>query len=311
MARIKFDTKSYTMKQAMDDFLLDRKRRGLTAETISAYDYKLRLFTDYVGEDFNPSDITKKTVDGYVDHLQATHSNGRTVNSLIRSARAFIYFLQERGEIPSFKVRTVKAEVPVKETYSDSELARLLTQPAKKEGFSAYKTYCLECFLYGTGCRLSTALAVKWEDVDFQACTVVFTKMKSRKQQINPLSRELVRILEDYGRIRGMNPDDYIFCDSTGGHGDRRTFQELIVRYNRSRGVQNTSAHSFRHTYGKNMARAGVNAFVIQSLMGHSTIVTTQEYIKLYGQDLESAYDIYDPLGQVRSQTTTKHRITM
>jgi integrase len=87
--------------------------------------------------------------------------------------------------IPSFKIKLIKAEKKIKESYTDSELERLLKKPDLDScSFSIYKTWVFENYLLGTGNRISTALDVKIFDLDFQSSTINLHKTKNRKQQI-------------------------------------------------------------------------------------------------------------------------------
>ena len=141
--------------------------------------------------------ITRDTVDDYILWLrEKTEANDITINSYLRSVRAFLYFCMESNYILSFKVRLIKAEKKIKETYTEDELIRLLEKPDTSNcTFSCYKTWVFENYLLGTGNRISTALDWHIGDIDFQNGVITLRKTKNRKQQIIPLSSTLADIL--------------------------------------------------------------------------------------------------------------------
>lgn len=104
--------------------------------------------------------ITKDTVDDYILWLREnTAANDITINSYLRSVRAFLYLCMENQYIPTFKIQLIKTQKKVKETYTDEELIKLLEKPDINNcSFSCYKTWVFENYLLGTGNRISTAL---------------------------------------------------------------------------------------------------------------------------------------------------------
>lgn len=89
-------------------------------------------------------------------------------------------------------------------------------------------------YLVGTGNRISTALNVKIQDIDFDEAVIYIRKVKNRKQQIIPLSASLSSVLIAYLQIRQGDPEDYLFCSDTGTIGDKRTYQQLVADYNKN-----------------------------------------------------------------------------
>ena len=177
----------------------------------------------------------------------------------------------------------------IKETYSDEELQILLQKPDISNcSFSRYKTWVFESYLLGTGNRLSTALAVKKRDIDFDGGTIRLPTTKNRRQQIIPLANSLAKVLQEYLTFRGGEPDDYLFCDEYGARAKEQTYRQLVRRYNLSRNVTKTSCHLFRHTFAKHWILAGGDIFRLQKILGHSDLTVTKEYVQMFGQDLKA-----------------------
>lgn len=101
----------------------------------------------------------------------------------------------------------MRADDPIKEPYTTDELQKLLKEPdCKTCSFAEYRNWVIVNFLLGTGCRASTLLNLQIGDLDLSAGTVFFRHMKARNQQIVPLSKALVKIMEDYLEHRSGDP---------------------------------------------------------------------------------------------------------
>lgn len=159
--------------------------------------------------------------------------------------------------------------------------------------------------MLGTGNRISTALSLLIDDIDFEAVTITIRRTKNRKQQILPLSQSLAKVLRDYLAIRGGDGADFLFCDDCGHEASRRTYQQLVANYNIKRNVNKTSCHLFRHTFAKKWILAGGDIFRLQKILGHSDLSVTKEYVNMFGQDLQMDFEKFNPLDALAKKTST------
>lgn len=292
------DRSELSVKEAFQQFIKRCKVKNLSPETIEAYEIKVRSFICYVGEESSVKDITASTVDEFILFLRAKESvSDITVNTYIRHVKAFLYYCMDMGYLSRFKISQNKATKKVKETYSEEELSILLKKPdVKKCSFTEYKCWVFENYLIGTGNRISTALDVHIGDVDFMNGTITLRKTKNRRQQIIPLSNALSSVLSEYLEYRGGESEDYLFCNIYGSQGCKSTFQQMVRKYNRSRGVTKTSCHLFRHTFAKMWIMSGGDIFRLQKILGHSDLTVTKEYVQMFSQDLQVDFDQHNPL---------------
>ena len=101
---------------------------------------------------------------------------------------------------------------------------------------------------------------------------------------------------------------DYLFCNQYGEMLSENALRLAIAHYNRSRGVGKTSIHLFRHTFArKYLVDCGGDAFMLQKLLGHSTLAMTKHYCAIYDADISKNYDRFSPLAQLQ-QTKSKLR---
>ncbi len=293
-----------SIQEAFDLFIRKCKIKNLTDLSISSYEKKMVHFYEFIDKSEPITAVTKDTVDDYILWLREnTEANDITINSYLRSVRAFLYFCMEDRYIPTFKIQLIKAEKKIKETYTDDELVRLLEKPDVDNcSFSCHKTWVFENYLLGTGNRISTALDLHIGDINFQSGVIILRKTKNRKQQIIPLSATLAEILQGYLQIRGGESDDYVFCNEYGEQASYRTYQQLVRRYNRKRGVERTSCHTFRHTFAKNWILNSGDMFRLQKILGHSDLTVTKEYVNMFGQDLQMDFEKFNPLDNLKSR---------
>lgn len=293
-----------SIQEAFEMFIRKCKIKNLTDLSISSYEKKMVHFYEFIDKNEPITTITSYTVDDYILWLREnTEANDITINSYLRSVRAFLYYCMECNYIPTFKIKLIKADKKIKETYTDDELMRLLQKPDTNNcSFSCYKTWVFENYLLGTGNRISTALDLHIGDINFQSGVIVLRKTKNRKQQIIPLSNTLADILQEYLQIRGGEDEDYLFCNEYGQQASCRTYQQLVRRYNIKRNVNKTSCHTFRHTFAKNWILNSGDMFRLQKILGHSDLTVTKEYVNMFGQDLQLDFEKFNPLDKIVKQ---------
>ena len=300
-------SKNLTTQQAMDLFIRKCRVKNLAEPSIVSYQDKVQPFIDFYNG--NVSEITSDTVDNFILYLKEEHNvNDVSVVSYLRSVRAYLYYCMECKYMESFKIKLPKAQKEIKETYTDEELQVLLARPDTNScSFTEFKTWVFENYLLATGNRLSTALNVRVKDIDFDNGLLTLAKTKNRKQQIIPLSATLADILREYLDIRGGVPDDYLFCNNYGGQASNRTFQTLVYRYNVKHNVNKTSIHAFRHTMAKNWILAGGDIARLKTILGHSNIAVTNEYLQMFGADLQLDFEKFNPLDRLNQKPTQIH----
>ncbi|MCI7448697.1 MAG: tyrosine-type recombinase/integrase [Blautia sp.] len=311
--RIQMSSQSnLSIQEAHERFLKKCAVKNLSETTIKTYNDHFKIFAKFAHESQPIRNIKPQIVDDYILFLRDSYNwQDVTINSHLRSLRAFLYYCMSMKMMPEFKIQLIKAEKKIKETYSDAELELLLKKPNLAYcNFTEYKTWVFENYLLATGNRISTALNVKIQDVDLENGVIRLAKTKNRKQQLIPLSHALAEILVEYVEVRGGSPDDYLFCGACGEKAATRTFQDNVANYNHRRGVTKTSCHAFRHTFAKHWILNGGDVFRLQKILGHSDLSVTREYVNMFAPDLQMDFERFNPLDNLRANEK-KEKITM
>jgi len=148
-----------TIGRAFEEFINEKKVMKLSPASIRCYSNNFKDFTRFIPDDTLCADITNKTVFQFIEFLQIRNPSIQTtsINSAVRHLRAILYNFMEKGYTENFKIKLLKCEKPLKETYTEFELERLLKKPDKNKcSFADYRNWVIVCYLLGTGNRLDT-----------------------------------------------------------------------------------------------------------------------------------------------------------
>lgn len=131
MEKITMSKKSnLSIQEAFDLFIRKCKIKNLIDQSISSYEKKMVHFYEFIDKSEPITAVTKDIIDNYILWLrQNTEANDITLNSYLRSVRAFLYFCMKDRYIPTFKIQLIKPEKKIRETYTDDELVCLLGKP--------------------------------------------------------------------------------------------------------------------------------------------------------------------------------------
>lgn len=289
-----------TIREVYDEFILDCRARNLSSYTIKHYETQMAVFFEFHDGENDIITLTAALFQKYVLYCQKKEITSTTVQTYTKVIRTFYHYCMDHFYIERFKVFLPKAEKTLKEVYTDEELKVLLKKPdLKKATFAEYRTWVMINYFLATGNRLNTVIHLRIKDIDLSNGTVRLATTKNKKQQLIPITKTLVHILSEYMAMRKGKSDDFLFCNTYGEPMTKTCLCNYIWHYNRSRGVQKTSVHLFRHTYAKKYLMAGGDIFRLSKLLGHSNINITKEYLNLVLTDLEQDYDQFNPLEQI------------
>lgn len=306
--RMSMTKEELSIEEAFDQFIKRCEVKNYSKETIKTYNTHFHVFNMFVPcKSLN--DISQNILDEFVLYLKERCSD-ITINSYLRTIRSFLYYCMEMGYLSKFKIDKLKVQKTPKKIYSKEELRLLLRKPNIKTcSFSEFKMWAFSNFLLGTGVRLSSALNIKLKDLDFEDMVIYVSLTKNNKPQIIPMSNSLYNTLQEYLIYRKGEPDDYVFCNSYGEKGQRRSYQEMLNKYNRSRGVESTGSHRYRHTFAKNWILNGGDIFRLQKILGHSDLGIVREYVEMFDGDLGTDFEKFNPLDNFSSIKEPKKRI--
>ena len=183
--------------------------------------------------------------------------------------------------IPPFKVKCIKDTTPKKMPYTKEEAKVMLRKPSINDGFAEWRSWGVINMVMGCGVRAMTIVNMLKEDMDFANNTIYLRHSKDGGQNVITLVPQLKRAIVTYLK-HNIFDTEFLFPSITGARMTVNGLRQSIASYNRSRGVQQTSIHLLRHTFGAMWAENGGDVYQLQRIMTHKDIRTTQNYINMY-----------------------------
>ncbi len=288
-----------SFNEVFDLFVISQTARGVSDVTLRNYRQHLKGISKHLDISMSFEDISKSDLDNMIISMRAKGLKNNSIATYVRMLHTFFSWCNREG-LTDLNIETIREKETVKETYSDEELTLLLKRPVKKADFTEYRNWVIVSFFLNSGCRASTVRNIQNRDVDLNARQIIYRHNKNGKIQVVPLCSKMVMILKDYMSVRKGRPEDCLFCTQYGEMLTESALRTAIIRYNRSRGVDKTSLHLFRHTFArKYLVDCGGDAFMLQRLLGHSTLNMTKHYCAIFDADISKNYDRVSPLEQM------------
>lgn len=294
-----------SVEDTFRDFILSKRAKGLSEKTISTYKQHFSAIAKHLEIKSAIEEINKSSLEKMIESMRTADLASNSIRSYTRTLKSFFSWCNEEN-ITMLNIKLYKAEETLKDTYTDEELKILLQKPnVRKCKFSEYRNWVIINLLVNNGCRAATIRNIQNRDVDLINRVIYLRHTKNKKAQAIPLCEMLVSVLKEYMRIRGGNDEEYLFPNECGEQLTENGLRCSIAKYNKRRGIEKTSLHSFRHTFAKKyLVDCGGNAFTLQRLLGHSTLDMTKHYCAIFDADIAKDYDYFSPLMKMKSNST-------
>ena len=311
MRKIKmFVPNDKTFAQGCEEYLDNCCARNLRDGTIKHYRDSIRQIQKYIDGDMYIIDITKETFDDFIKALRNNKNlNSMSIYTYSRDLKTILNFFMRREYLQTFKVQLMKADKKPIETYSDAELIRLLKKPnLQRCSFTEYKSWVIVNFLLSTGVRQRSLMNIQIKDIDFDNDVVNINVTKNGKPLIIPLNSDIIKILKEYLKYRNGAPEDYLFCNVFGKQLTKSTLYHQMYEYNKSRGVDKTGLHRYRHTFAKKWVLMGGNVVTLQKILSHSSLEITQNYLNMLVSDIREDIEEFNILREFKRESIKLYR---
>ncbi|MBR4905517.1 MAG: site-specific integrase [Clostridia bacterium] len=235
----------------------------------------------------------------------------QTITSYLRDFRAIMYYCMENGWIEPYRIVIKDKPAPIKECYTEKEKEKLLKKP-KTDDFTEYRNWVIVAYLFATGNRIQTIINIKVGDVDLEEGYININVQKNGKVNRISLVKKMISILREYIYLfrtdeDGYTKDDeYLFVTQYGNQMTDNALKRAIATYNKSRGVNKTSIHLFRHTYAKKWIMDGGDIVSLQQMLGQSSNKMVQHYANLYASDIKEKAEKYSVLSNTKTKSGKK-----
>ncbi|MBS0622604.1 MAG: tyrosine recombinase XerD [Verrucomicrobia bacterium] len=266
--------------------------KGLTRNTLEAYERDLRRFVETVPQ---PLQTTSQDLIAHFTHLKARGLASSSLCRALIAIKVFFRFLVREGKLqdnPAKLLDTPKLWQLIPEVLSYAEVERLLATPDPTTLLGARDAAILE-LLYASGLRVSELCALGIHSIDEEAVRVVG---KGGKERVVPVGMKAQQALDHYLLChRGDHPGP-LFLSVRGKPIDRVAVWERIKFYGAKAAiVKNISPHTLRHSFATHLLEGGADLRLIQEMLGHSSIGTTDRYTHVSSSRLQEAFSRHSP----------------
>ncbi|MHC4914595.1 MAG: tyrosine recombinase XerC [Planctomycetota bacterium] len=280
--------------------------RNASNHTRRSYAVDLNGFVDFLERRGDlagfPKELTRTTVRAYVVALTEQGYSKRSTARKLSSLRSFFNYLVRTGILesnPAEGVRAPKLDRPLPKFLEVEEVERLMAA-ASGTGLWEMRDRAILETLYGAGLRVSELASVNENDLDL-AAGLVRAQGKGRKERLAPLGRAAVGALARYLAAKhraGLNGGGArpCFVNRRGDRLDVRSVRRLLDKYLAKAGLTHrASPHTLRHSFATHLLDRGADIRVVQDLLGHASLASTQVYTHLTTERLKAAYDAAHP----------------
>ena len=272
---------------------------GLAQNTIAAYRADLEQLAAFLGGDLLAADEAR-----LFDFLAAKRGRASSAARRVSSLKRFYQYCVREGWLradPTLKLDPPKRAPRFPKSLSEHDVEALLAAPEAKTPLGVRDRAMLET-LYATGLRVSELVALKLHAVNLQA-GVARVLGKGSKERLVPLGEEAVHWVERYVNeartaLKGRREPDALFITARGAGMTRQAFWHLIRRYGaRALPGKRLSPHVLRHAFATHLINHGADLRVVQMLLGHADISTTQIYTHVARERLKQLHAKHHPRG--------------
>lgn len=288
-----------SIEEVFGEFIKSKIACNLSAPSIKFYRENYGYFAQCVDVKMPIASVNILTIEEFIVFQKNKGTrNDTSINSSLRSIRAFLYWAMDKKYLSSFKIKKIKQVEKMKEPYTSDEMIQLTRRPLSNN-FTEWRNWTMVNYLMDTGNRALTVASIKVKDFNIKEKQIFLGHNKNGRAKYQPLSDELYQILNEYLNLWAHEPSDPLFPAREGGHLTITGMQSIMRRYCKARGVEKNSLHLFRHYFAKNFIKNGGDMYALKSLLGHSTLDMTIKYVALYDSDMGDKMNAYSPLSKL------------
>ena len=289
------------LKGQIEDYLrYSQIERGLSENTITAYRQDLYEFLDFIKKEGMTSWPTKAVdIDAFLARQRDLDKATSSISRMISSLRKFYQWLarQDIQKInPMLEIDPPKKEHRLPVALTEEEVTALLKQPDVDKKLGLRDRALLET-MYATGIRVSELINLKLKDLH-EDLKLVKVLGKGSKERLIPISEVALSWIKRYEKkvrdpllLQKNKSSEFIFLNNRGESLTRQAVWQIIKRYCKMAGIEkDVTPHTLRHTFATHLLENGADLRVVQEILGHSDISTTQIYTNLTQKHILQVY---------------------
>ena len=271
-----------------EDFII---QKNYSNNTLISYIDDLYYFYLSIKKDLNK--VVEDDIRDYLEYLNLKKENTSSIRRKISTFKTFYKFLYNNGymdkkDYPMIRIAYPKMEKKLPKFVYYNDLLEIINESYKDKDGS--RDRLIIEMLYATGVRISELVNIKYEDIDFDNKRIIITG-KGNKQRIVYFGDYALEVLDEYMRTHDRNKDNYLFTNAKGDKITDRGVRYIIDNIMSKLSVKvHVTPHVLRHTFATDMLNNGCDIKVVQELLGHSSLRTTEVYTHVTNERLKEVY---------------------
>lgn len=271
--------------------------KKVSNNTLQSYKRDLKQFEKYIEENEKDySKVTHEEIKTYIEYMQEIGKKPSTISRGLASIRSFYQYEVRSNKIeedPTDGIQSPKIEKRVPSVLTSNEVALLLEQP-KDIDLKGIRDKAMLEFAYATGMRVTEIISLNIEDIDLERGYA--TCKNGKKERTVPIGKMSLKALKDYI----MNARDImvktecenaLFVNVNGQRLTRQGFWKIIKYYKEQAHIEKEiTPHVLRHSFATHLLQNGADLKSIQTMLGHSDILSTQIYMQFQDEGLKNIY---------------------
>ena len=265
--------------------------RRVSDNTVESYGENLKMLKQALNK--NILNLTTTEIRAYIQNLEATPKTKAHYLSVFNSFYNYMIFNEKLSANPCSGIRSPKLEKKLPNYLTGEEIDKLLDIKLIKP--IDYRNKAMLEVLFATGTRISELINLKLNQIDFDEC-IIRVLGKGKKDRIIPIGNTALEYLALY--INEYRPfilktrvSEYVFVNKNGTKMSRQGFFKILKKLVASSGIEKeVSPHTLRHSFATYLLNNGADLRVIQELLGHENLVTTEIYSHLSNKKIEEDY---------------------
>ena len=302
-----------TVSETAEEFLLYLGSvRGMSENTVAGYRNDLTQFMgmEHIGAQADMDAFTTDQLRLCIGVLSRQKKSAASINRFIASVRGLFAYARKFHYIkinPALELKTVKNPKRLPRFMTGAEVDRLCEAPANKELLWEKRDRALFEMLYSSGCRVSEMASIDLADFSGDYSSVIVTG-KGKKDRRVYFEADAQKALADYladrrKRFGEADTEKALFVNQQGKRLTVRGITYIVDRYSGVEGTNHhVSPHAFRHTFATAMLAGGADVRMVQELLGHASISTTQRYTHVTSDRLIDMYNKAHPHGGAKGK---------
>jgi integrase/recombinase XerC len=295
-----------TLEEATEDFLIYQSSiRGLSENSVVGYRNDLAKLAELLGKDAALSAITPQDLRRSIAALSRGKYAPASINRYISAVRVLFAYCRRFeyiGQNPAEEIKTMKQPKTLPAFMTQSEVDALCAAPERTELLWVSRDKALFETLYSSGCRVSELASLAMSDLA-EDCRSAIVRGKGNKEREVFFADDAADALRAYLcerklRIIAEKPAAEVFINQKGTGLTSRGIRYIVARYSGVEGTRrHVSPHAFRHTFATAMLSGGADVRIVQELLGHTSVSTTQRYTHISREHLMKVYQKAHPHG--------------